>query len=352
MICSHGSLEPLFFLLSNVYKDAMKRSMIEIAEFVRARLVGDGSVELTGIASIQSASSGDLVFVEEEKDLRKAIESGAAAVIAGRFAGAPSAKPLLISDQPRLAFARASQFLCPPRRPKPGVDKTAIVDPSARLAGDVAVAAYSVIEEGVTIGAGSRIGAQSHLGANVQIGENCDLAPNVTIYPGARLGNRVIVHAGAVLGSDGFGYVRDSATGRYEKFPQIGRLEIEDDVEIGANSTVDRGALDVTRIGRGTKIDNLVHVGHNVEIGEDVVIAAQTGLSGSAVLEDGVIVGGQVGIGDHVRIESGAILGGQCGVPTKKVIRGKGIVFWGTPARPLRGYLKELAALARLAKRA
>jgi UDP-3-O-[3-hydroxymyristoyl] glucosamine N-acyltransferase len=154
-----------------------------------------------------------------------------------------------------------------------------------------------------------------------------------------------------VLGSDGFGYVPDAATGRYEKFPQIGRLEIEDDVEIGANSTVDRGALDVTRIRRGTKIDNLVHVGHNVDIGEDVVIAAQTGVSGSSVIENGVIVGGQVGVADHVRIESGAILGAQSGIPSKKVIRGKGIVFWGTPARPIKEYLKELAVLAKLAKK-
>jgi UDP-3-O-[3-hydroxymyristoyl] glucosamine N-acyltransferase len=161
----------------------------------------------------------------------------------------------------------------------------------------------------------------------------------------------VVIHAGAVLGSDGFGYVREEKTGQYEKFPQIGRLEIEDDVEIGANSTIDRGALDVTRIGRGTKIDNLVHVGHNVQIGEDVVIAAQTGLSGSAVVKNNVVIGGQVGIADHVRIEEGAILGAQSGIPSNKVIRGKGIVFWGTPARPIREYLKELAVLARLAKR-
>jgi UDP-3-O-[3-hydroxymyristoyl] glucosamine N-acyltransferase len=173
----------------------------------------------------------------------------------------------------------------------------------------------------------------------------------VTIYPGTRLGNRVVIQAAAVLGSDGFGYVRDKETGHYEKFPQIGRLEIEDDVEIGANSTIDRGALDVTRIGRGTKIDNLVHVGHNVQIGEDVVIAAQTGLSGSAVVQNNVVIGGQVGIADHVRIEEGAILGAQSGIPSNKIIRGKGIVFWGTPARPIREYLKELAVLARLAKR-
>jgi UDP-3-O-[3-hydroxymyristoyl] glucosamine N-acyltransferase len=207
-----------------------------------------------------------------------------------------------------------------------------------------------VVGEGVTIGEHTRIGAGCVIAAHAQIGSHCELYPNVTVYAGVRLGDRVIVHAGAVLGSDGFGYVRDNATGRYEKFPQVGRLEIEEDVEIGANSTIDRGALDVTRIGRGTKIDNLVHVGHNVQIGEDVVIAAQTGLSGSAVVENDVVIGGQVGIADHVHIKQGAILGAQSGVPTKKVIRGKGVVFWGTPARPIREYLKELAVLARLAK--
>jgi UDP-3-O-[3-hydroxymyristoyl] glucosamine N-acyltransferase len=161
----------------------------------------------------------------------------------------------------------------------------------------------------------------------------------------------VIIHAGAVLGSDGFGYVRDQATGRYEKFPQIGRLEIEDDVEIGANTTIDRGALDVTRIGRGTKIDNLVHIGHNCQIGEGVVIAAQTGLSGSITIEKNVVLGGQVGIGEHARIEEGVMLGGQGGVLPNKVLRGKGIAFWGTPAKPVREYLKGLAVLARLARK-
>ncbi|HVZ16031.1 MAG TPA: DapH/DapD/GlmU-related protein, partial [Terriglobales bacterium] len=137
----------------------------------------------------------------------------------------------------------------------------------------------------------------------------------------------------------------------YEKFPQIGRLMIGNDVEIGANSTIDRGALDETVIGDGVKIDNLVHIGHNVHVGKNVVIAAQTGVSGSAVIEDNVVVAGQVGIADHVRIEEGAILGAQCGIPSNKVIRGKGILFWGTPARPIREYLKELAALSRLAKK-
>ncbi len=211
--------------------------------------------------------------------------------------------------------------------------------------------AYVVLGQGVQIGDNTRIGAGCVMGANVVIGRDCELYPNVTVYSGVRIGDRVVVHAGAVLGSDGFGYVRDEKTGRYEKFPQIGRLEIEDDVEIGANATIDRGALDVTRIGRGTKIDNLVHVGHNVQVGEDVVIAAQTGLSGSAVVKNNVVIGGQAGIADHVRIEEGAILGAQSGIPSKKIIRGKGVVFWGTPARPIREYLKQLAVLARLAKK-
>jgi UDP-3-O-[3-hydroxymyristoyl] glucosamine N-acyltransferase len=215
----------------------------------------------------------------------------------------------------------------------------------------VTIEDHVVIGEDAHIGESTRIGAGSVIGARVSIGRNCDLYPNVTVYPGVRLGNRVIVHAGAVLGSDGFGYVRDQVTGRYEKFPQIGRLEIEDDVEIGANTTVDRGALDVTRIGRGAKIDNLVHIGHNCKIGEDVVIAAQTGLSGSITIEKNVVLGGQVGIGEHARIEEGVMLGGQGGVLPNKVLRGKGIAFWGTPAKPVREYLKGLAVLARLARK-
>src|SRR5581483_6326244 len=245
----------------------------------------------------------------------------------------------------------AARLLHESAKPPAGIHATAVVDPSAILGKDVAVEELASIHERAVIGDSTRIGVGAVIGAGVSIGRECVIYPNVTIYPGSRLGDRVIVHAGAVLGSDGFGYVRDRATGKYENFPQIGTLEIEDDVEIGANSTVDRGALDVTRIGRGTKIDNLVHVGHNVQVGDDVVIAAQTGLSGSAVVEQGVVIGGQVGIADHVRIEEGAILGAQSGIPSKKVIRGKGVVFWGTPARPIREYLKELAVLARLAKK-
>src|SRR5579863_1648978 len=244
------------------------RSVKEVAEFVQARVLGDETVQLTGIASVQAAGPGDLIFVDDEKHLRSALESRAAAVIAGDFAaGKTTSKPLLLAKQPRLAFARAAQLIYPKPEPRPGIHPSAIVHPSARTASNVTIEERVVIGEGVTIGEGTRIGAASVIGAKAIIGRNCDLYPNVTIYPGVRLGDRVIVHSGAVLGSDGFGYVRDQATGRYEKFPQVGRLEIEDDVEIGANSTIDRGALDATRIARGAKIDNLVHIGHNCQIG-------------------------------------------------------------------------------------
>ncbi len=330
----------------------MKHSLSSVAQSLQAQLVGDGAVEVSGIASIPQATPEDLVFVEDEKHLRHALESRAAAVIAGPFAKAePGRKPLLIAEHPKLAFARAAKFLRPQTDRQPGIHSSAVVHASARLGKEATVAERAVIGQQVEIGDRTWIGAGCVIGSNVSIGCDCELYPNVTIYPGARLGDRVIVHAGAVLGSDGFGYVRDQATGHYEKFPQAGRLEIADDVEIGANSTIDRGALEVTRIGRGAKIDNLVHIGHNCQIGENVVIAAQTGLSGSIVVEKDVVLGGQVGIGEHARIQEGVMLGGQGGVLPNKVLRGKGVAFWGTPARPVREYLKQLATLARLTKK-
>ena len=329
----------------------MKRKLGEVAQVIGARIVGDERVEINGVASIANAAAGDLVFVQQEKYTNAALQSGASAVIAGNFAGQTrSSKPLLIAENPRLAFALAAKFLRGQGRHKPGIHPSAVVHESADLGENVGVDALAVIQEDVSIGDGSRICAGCVVGAGVSIGEECQIYPNVTVYSGTRLGNRVIVHAGAVLGSDGFGYVRNPATGAQEKFPQIGKLEIEDDVEIGANTAVDRGALETTRIGRGTKIDNLVHIGHNCDIGRNVVIAAQAGFSGSITIEDNVIIGGQVGMGEHARIKEGVLLGGQAGVLPGKVVRGKGIAFWGTPARPLREYLRSLAALAKLGK--
>ena len=256
----------------------MKRTVNDVAKLIDARLAGDGSVELTGIASVAAASAGDLVFVESEKHLQAALVSQASAVIAGEFAAAvASSKPLLILSQPRLAFARAAQLIFPKPGRVPGIHPSAVVHPSAILGDSVTIDAHTVIGEGAEIGAKTWIGAGAIISAHVKIGSGCEVYPHVTVYPAVTIGNRVILHAGAVLGSDGFGYVRDPTTGRYEKFPQVGRLEIEDEVEFGANTTIDRGALETTRIGRGTKIDNLVHIGHNCQLGENVIIAARTG---------------------------------------------------------------------------
>ena len=330
----------------------MQRRLSEIAGAVGARVIGDERIEISGVASIASAKGSDLVFVEDEKHLASALESKAAAVIAGTFAeNNNSSKPLLIVANPRLAFARAARLLHGHDRPAAGIHPAAMVHPSADLGEGVAVDARAVVHEDVVVGERSWIGAGCVIGKAAIIGDDCEIYPNVTIYPGSRIGNRVIIHAGAVLGSDGFGYVRDPATGRREKFPQIGKLVIEDDVEIGANTTIDRGALETTCIGRGTKIDNLVHIGHNCQIGENVIIAAQAGFSGSITIDNNVVIGGQVGMGEHAHIGEGVMLGGQAGILPKKVLRGKGIAFWGTPAKPLREYLRSLAALAKLGKK-
>ncbi len=330
----------------------MKRRVAEIAEAVGARVIGGSGTEVSGISSIARSASGDMVFVEHEENLADALQSAASAIIAGVFAEkANTSKTLLIAAHPRLAFARAAKLVSDRSEKGTGVHATAFTHPTAKIGAEVSTEANAVLQENVVVGNRTRIGAGSIIGEGVEIGEDCEIHPNVTMYPGTRVGNRVIVHAGAVLGSDGFGYVRDPESGRHQKFPQIGELEIEDDVEIGANTTIDRGALETTRIGCGTKIDNLVHIGHNCQIGENVIIAAQAGFSGSITVEGNVIIGGQVGVGEHARIQQGVMLGGQSGVLPKKILRGKGVAFWGTPAKPLREYLKSLAALARLSKR-
>ncbi len=342
----------------------------ELAERIGAVCEGGKiDAEVSNVASFASATAQSLVFVEQARFLQAALDSPAAAVIVPAE-GAPasgavngSGKVLLRARHPRLAFARAAEEL---RRSELGqlpagadslnstlrrVDASAIVDPSAELHPTACVEALAVVGAGARIGARSRIGTGSIIGSGVVIGEDCQLTARVVVCVGTTMGDRVIVKAGAVLGSDGFGFVPDPSTGRYHKFPQMGRLEIGNDVEIGANTTVDRGALDATVISDGVKLDNLVQIGHNVHLGRNVVVASQTGISGSTVLEDNVIVGGQVGIGDHVRVEQSVILGAQCGIPSKKVLRGKGVVFWGTPARPIGEYLKELATLARLTRK-
>ena len=330
----------------------MPQSLQSIAVFTASRLIGDGSVEISQLASVEHAKPGDLVFVQADRYLDDALNSQASAVIAGESAAnAGGHKPLLINSRPRLAFATAAKLLYPKPDSPPAIHPSAIIDPRATVAASTSVDAHTVIEANAIIGERCCLATGCYIGEGVVIGNDCEIYPRVVVYPGTTIGRRVTIHAGAVLGSDGFGFVHDDVHGRYVKFPQIGRLIIGDYVEIGANCTIDRGALDETVIGPGTKLDNLVHIGHNATIGSNVVIAAQTGVSGSSSIGDDCVVGGQVGIADHVTIEPGTILGAQSGIPSNKTIRGKGVVFWGTPARPIKEYLKELAALSRLTRK-
>lgn len=325
--------------------------LVQLAELLDGQVCGGlPELEVSGVASIAGAGSSDLVFAEDAAVLRDALSSAAGAVIVSAKLNADagdSGKALLVVAKPKLAFARAARLLS-------DAEVDAVIHPTALIEADVvrgrrvSVGAYAVIAAGAHVGDESVIGAGAVIGRGVVLGRGCRIYPRVVIYPGTELGDRVVVHAGAVLGSDGFGYVRDDGTGEYIQFPQQGRLVIEDDVEIGANTTIDRGALEETRIGRGVKIDNLVHIGHNVCVEKNVVIAAQTGVSGSSVICAGAVVGGQVGIGDHAEIGEGVILGSGSGVLTHKKVKGAGVVFWGRPARPLAQYLKELAALGRL----
>lgn len=322
----------------------MSRTTSELAAYLSVAFEGDGSLQITGIAAPESASSEDLIYVDSPRFLESAQRSAAACVIAPRellVAG----KTQIFAPQPKLAFAKAAAWLLPSRAIAAGIHPTALVDPTARLAPGVAIGPYVVVEAGVQIGAGTQVGAFCFVGASSHLGENCRLHPRVTLYAGAQLGNRVTLHSGVVIGSNGFGYV--FGEGRHWPFPQAGRVIIGDDVEIGANSAIDRGSLSQTHIGQGTKLDNLVHVAHNVTIGEHSVIAAQTGISGSTSIGRNVMIGGQVGIADHCAIEDGAVLGAQAGVPTGKKIRSSQVV-WGTPARPLEKFKAQYAWFARL----
>jgi UDP-3-O-[3-hydroxymyristoyl] glucosamine N-acyltransferase len=325
--------------------------LIQLAELLDGKVCGGSpELEVSRVASITAAAGSDLVFAEDASILRDSLSSSAGAVIVSEKLNASagdSGKALLVVAKPKLAFARAARLLAN-ADVEGEIHPAAIVDAGVVRGRRVSVDAYAIVEGGVHLGDETVIGAGAVIGRGVVIGRKCRIYPRVVIYPETQLGDRVVVHAGAVLGSDGFGYVRDDATGEYIQFPQQGRLVIEDDVEIGANTTIDRGALEETRIGRGVKIDNLVHIGHNVRVERNVVIAAQTGVSGSSVIRSGAVVGGQVGIGDHVEIGEGVVLGSGSGVLTHKKVKGAGVVHWGRPARPLQRYLKELAALGRL----
>jgi len=317
----------------------------ELAEWLGATFEGDGEKDVTRAAPLETAGAAELSFVGNRKAAKIAESSAAGCLIVPLEFPNPASRTVIRSAEPRTAFARAVSRLHPASPAPEGIHPTAVVADTAELGPGVSIGALVAVGENTRIGAGCRIGAGSVIGSRVSLGERSVLHSSVTIYDDVDVGARAVLHAGCVLGADGFGF---ALTGdHYEKFPQVGRVVIGDDVEIGANSCVDRAALGVTWIGDGTKLDNMVHVAHNCRIGRHVVVAAQTGFSGGVVVEDYVVVGGQVGIGDKARIESRAVLGSGCGVLTSKIVRA-GEVVWGTPARPLREHLEQLAGLGRI----
>ena len=320
----------------------------ELAAWLEASWEGDGEREIRRVTTLEDAGPHDLSFVSGRRAMKQAGASQAACLLAPPEFDNPARRTVIRTADPRAAVARVIGKLHRREKPPAGIHPTAVVGPGAAIEPGASIGPFVTIGAGSEIGARTEIGAGCAIGERVRIGADSILHPRVTLYPEVKLGERVILHSGCVIGADGFGFVRTG--GAYQKFPQVGGVEIGDDVEIGSNSCVDRAALGTTVIGAGTKLDNLVHVGHNCRIGRHVVVAAQTGFSGGVVVEDYAVIGGQVGIGDKARIESGAVLGSGSGVLTSKIVRA-GEVMWGTPARPLRHYLEQLAVLSRMAKK-
>jgi UDP-3-O-[3-hydroxymyristoyl] glucosamine N-acyltransferase len=320
------------------------KTVAELAEHAGGQVVGEGGLVIRGLAALDRAEENDISFVEDVKLLEDARRSNASCLIVPETFPNVDGKCLIRVAKPKLAFALLAELLHPPTRREPSIHPTAILAASAKVGGDVFIGAYAFISERTVVGERTQIHSGVRIGEDVAIGSDCVIHPNVVVYDGARLGDRVILHAGAVIGADGFGYVRDEAG--YHKFPQIGSVEIDDDVEVGAATCVDRGSLGVTRIGPGSKIDNLVQIAHNVQIGARVVIASQTGISGSTVIEDDAVIGGQVGMGDHARVQRGAVIGSKAGILPGKIVRPG--VWWGIPVQRLEDYKRLNAHVNRL----
>ena len=321
----------------------MSYTIGQIAELLGLEYQGDGNRSLTKAAKWATSDEASLTFLESEEVLRSATLRAGCII-------APRDLPLaglnvIFSQQPKLDFARAASYLHPRPQSRGLRDPTAVIAADATLGENVEVGPFAIVEAGARVGAGSILHAHVVIGRECRLGKECILHPGVVLYSGVQLGDRVILHAGVVVGCDGFGYVSDGR--RQWKFPQIGTVVIEEDVEIGANTAIDRGSLGTTRIGTGSKVDNLVQIAHNVEIGKHVVIAAQTGISGSTIIEDHAVIGGQVGFGDHARVQRGAVIGSKAGVLPGKIVR-SGEVYWGVPVRPLREYKRLNALFGRL----
>jgi UDP-3-O-[3-hydroxymyristoyl] glucosamine N-acyltransferase len=317
-------------------------SAAQLARELQGEVLGDDSIILTGFAPAATAKAGDLTFAENEAFFAKAEQSAAAAILVDApFTSA--CKVLIRVTNARIAFARILPLFFPEKKYPPGIHSTSIVAPSAQIDPSAHIGPFCQIGDGAKIGARAVLQGGNHIGEMAVIGEDCNFFPGVVVYPGSQIGRRVHIHAGTVIGSDGFGYVFDA--GIHRKIPQVGQVIIHDDVEIGANVTIDRGALGPTTIGRGTKIDNLVQIAHNITIGEHCLIIAQVGIAGSTKVGNYTILAGQSGISGHLSIGSKVIVAGKSGVMHDIPDGGK---WMGAPAQPDRQAKRQMIALQQL----
>lgn len=324
-------------------KKALAYTLRTIERQIGGELAGNGDALISGINALEAACDGELTFAEDEKYAPKVRSTRASAVIVSKQFPAIADKNLLRVANPRLAFIKV-MMMFQPRPSSPGaIHPTAVVSPQATLAPGVTVSECAVIRAGARIGTGTVIESGVHIGEGVSIGEGCYLGPNVVVTAAAQIGNRVIMHGGVVIGADGFGFVW--AGDHHMKIPQLGTVIIEDDVELGANSCVDRATFGSTVVGRGTKVDNMVQIAHNDIIGEHVILAGQVGLAGSVTIKSRAMLGGKAGVIDHLTVGEGGRVG-AAGIVTKDVKPGE--VVWGFPARPLARVKRELASLAQL----
>ena len=316
----------------------------KLAALVGGTAEGDDGSSITGLSGFDSAKPGDLTFALDDEKLALAEKSNASCILTPTTAR-KSTKPLIRVKNPKLSFLMIYNAFNKRPAPKGEIDPSARIAPTARLGKDVWIGPHVTIEENVAIGNGTVIEASSVIKKNSSIGNGCHIYPNVTLYNNTVLKNGVVLHAGVVLGADGFGYVREGS--QIYKFPQLGRVIIEDDVEIGANTTIDRGSLSDTVISAGSKIDNLCQIAHNVKIGRNMLMAAQCGISGSATIGENVMMGGQVGVADNTVIGKNVIIGAQSGI-LGRIHDGE--VIWGTPARSMAHVKRQMAVLSWLTK--
>jgi UDP-3-O-[3-hydroxymyristoyl] glucosamine N-acyltransferase len=321
-------------------------SAADIAQLLKGELIGDGGILVSGYSGIKEAKKNDLTFLSNPKYEPLLLDTQAGVILVPRQIACPG-KTIIRVDNPSLSFTQAVNHLlkdAPDYKPR-GIHPTAVIAPGAKLARDVAVGAYTVIEDGTQIAEGCVLYANCYVGHETRLGQNCLIYPHVVLGEKISLGNRVIIHSGTVIGSDGYGYV--TVDGKHMKIPQVGTVLVEDDVEIGANVTIDRARFDKTIIGEGTKIDNLVHIAHNVTIGKHCLIVGQVGISGSTRIGNYVVLAGQAGIVGHLEIGDGAIVAAQSGV-SRSIKAGEQV--FGSPAHPIKDAFRSNAHIQRLDK--